>query len=65
MLNKLRKKASKLALNDSKYEKIVSILEDENSFIKMDVNMAIAILLDLGYDSHEAMKLYIELTSRK
>lgn len=63
MLNKLRKKASKLALNDSKYEKIVSILEDENSFIKMDVN--IAILLDLGYDSHEAMKLYIELTSRK
>lgn len=65
MLNKLRKKASKLALNDSKYEKIVNILEDENSFIKMDVNMAIAILLDLGYDSHEAMKLYIELTSRK
>lgn len=65
MLNKLRKKASKLALNDSKYEKIVSTLEDENSFIKMDVNMAIAILLDLGYDSHEAMKLYIELTSRK
>ena len=46
MLNKLRKKASKLAVNDSKYEKI-------------------AILLDLGYDSHEAMKLYIELTSRK
>ncbi len=65
MLNKIRKKAIKLASNDSKYEKIVSILEDENAFYKMDVNMAIAILLDLGYDAHEAMKLYIELTSRK
>ena len=65
MLNKLRKKAIKLAKDDSKYERIVEILEDENAFIKMDVNVAIAILLDLGYDSHDAMKLYIELTSRK
>jgi hypothetical protein len=65
MVNKLKRKAIKLAKADSKYEKIVNILEDENAFHKMDVNMAIAILLDLGYDSHEAMKLYIELTSRK
>jgi len=65
MLSKLRKKAIKLAKDDSKYERIVEILEDENAFIKMDVNVAIAILLDLGYDSHDAMKLYIELTSRK
>lgn len=65
MVNKLKRKAIKLAKDDSKYEKIVNILEDENAFHKMDVNMAIAILLDLGYDSHEAMKLYIELTSRK
>ena len=65
MLSKLRKKAIKLAKDDSKYERIVEILEDENAFIKMDVNVAISILLDLGYDSHDAMKLYIELTSRK
>ena len=65
MLNKLKRKAIKLAKDDSKYERIVEILQDENAFIKMDVNAAIAILLDLGYDSHDAMKLYIELTSRK
>jgi hypothetical protein len=65
MLNTLKRKAIKLAKDDSKYERIVEILQDENAFIKMDVNAAIAILLDLGYDTHEAMKLYIELTSRK
>ena len=67
MLNKLRKKAMKLSkdTNEDKYSKIVELLNDENAFNKMEVNSAIAILLDLGYDSHEAMKLYIELTSRR
>ena len=67
MLNKLRKKAMKLSkdTNEAKYSKIVELLNDENAFNKMEVNSAIAILLDLGYDSHEAMKLYIELTSRR
>lgn len=67
MLNKLRKKAMKLSkdTNEAKYSKIVELLNDENAFDKLEVNSAIAILLDLGYDSHEAMKLYIELTSRR
>ena len=67
MLNKLRKKAMKLSkdTNDAKFDKIAELLSDENAFSKMEVNSAIAILLDLGYDSHEAMKLYIELTSRR
>ena len=67
MLNKLRKKAMKLSkdTNEAKYSKIVELLNDENAFNKMEVNSAIAILLDLGYDSHEAMKLYVELTSRR
>ena len=62
MLNKLRKKAMKLSkdTNEDKYSKIVELLNDENAFNKMEVNSAIAILLDLGYDSHEAMKIYIE-----
>jgi len=66
MLNKLRKKAMKLSkdTNDIKFNKIVEILSDDNAFNKLEVNSAIAILLDLGYDSHEAMKMYIELTSR-
>ena len=66
MLNKLRKKAMKLSkdTNESKYNKIVEILNDDNAFNKLEVNSAIAILLDLGYDAHEAMKVYIELTSR-
>ena len=67
MLNKLRKKAMKLSkdTNEAKYSKIVELLNDENAFNKLEVNSAIAILLDLGYDSHEAMKLYVELTSRR
>ena len=67
MLSKLKRKAMKLSkdTNDAKYDKIVEILSDENAVNKMEVNSAIAILLDLGYDSHEAMKIYIELTSRR
>ncbi len=66
MLNKLRKKAKKLSkdTNDIKFNKIVEMLNDDNVFNKLEVNSAITILLDLGYDSHEAMKMYIELTSR-
>ena len=35
MVNKLKRKAIKLASNDSKYDRIVEILSDEDAFIKM------------------------------
>lgn len=70
MLEKLRTKANKYLREyrntdkEERYSLIVSILKDDKCFMKMDVDEATSILLDLGVKSTDVIKVYIELTKR-
>lgn len=70
MIEKLRRRASKCLREnkgtdlEEKYSLIVSILKDDRCFMKMDVNEATSILLDLGIKESDVIKVYIELTKR-
>ncbi|MBR4002774.1 MAG: hypothetical protein IKI95_01720 [Clostridia bacterium] len=42
---------------------IASMLEDEQCFFKLDMNTALSILTNLGFDNDERLNLYKKLTS--
>ena len=70
MLDKLRRKAKKLYKDNNgtelceRYALIINILKDDECFMKMDVNEATSILIDLEVPADDILKTYIKLTMR-
>lgn len=66
MLNKLREKANNLYLftKEDNYLNILSILECEDCFFKMEVDVALSIIMDLGFKKEEAKKIYVKLINK-
>ena len=70
IINKLKKECvfllekSKTKKNEKDiqlYSTILEILSSENAFSKMDIEVSLNILLDLGYTSKDALKIYNQL----
>lgn len=65
MLDNLRQKAQEILKNKNldyqareKYLLISSILKEDNCFLKMDIDTALSIIVDLGYPMSSAKNIY-------
>ena len=47
--------------NERKKKVITSILSNDNWYKELSIETILSILLDLGYDSKDAKRIYIEL----
>lgn len=66
ILEELKGKCIKIAKEcdgsqKDKYLAILDILREEDCFKKLDAQIALNILLDLGYDKNEAGEKYIQI----
>lgn len=71
MLNSLRSKVDKLInksednLELKKYELIKKIISNDNCFVKMDVEVAISIIMDLQFNLEDAKRIYVTLINEE
>lgn len=65
MLDKLRKQCSLLKDNNpEKYEIIEEILNNDNAFLEIDVDMSFSILRDLGVREKDLNNVYLHLIKK-
>lgn len=64
MIDKLRKQAKLLEKQDSKYQIIEKILENDKCFLEMDIDASYSILKDLNILPSDIDNVYLSLTTK-
>ncbi len=64
MIDKLRKQAKLLEKQDSKYQIIEKILENDKCFLEMDIDTSYSILKDLNILPSDIDNVYLSLTTK-